>query len=169
MGRPLLALVLALGAALVGLRPAMASTSGSGQGQPSMTLVSQSPWVGPGQAMQLRLDISGAPLDALSLGITLYDHLTSRSAFAETTAGVPVGAVLASTELSPAALPGDGQRGVSITIPLSSGDAPASGTGPLVANLSCPLGSCGGVYPLRLQLFSGSGQQLSSLFTYLVY
>ncbi|HXW32723.1 MAG TPA: hypothetical protein VEJ21_06480 [Acidimicrobiales bacterium] len=174
MRRLLFALASALGAGLVGgalagTGPATASGGGSGHTQPTLTLLSQSPWVGPGQAMQLHLDIAGAPLGSLSLGVTLYDHLTSRSAFAETADGVPEGAILASTTVSPASLPSGGQGSVSLTIPVASGDAPSTGSGPLVADLDCPPGSCGGVYPLRLQLFSSSVDQLSSLFTYLVY
>jgi hypothetical protein len=58
---------------------------------------------------------------------------------------------------------------VDVTIPVSSGDAPASGSGPLIARLPCAANDCGGVYPLRVQLSSNTNGTRTQLFTYLVY
>lgn len=174
MGRPLLAVACALGAALGALGSALpvmpappAAAAGSGRGQPTMSLQSQTPWVGPGQDMVLHLAMRGAPLSSLSLTLTLYGHLTSRSAFAETAGGTPVGRVLSSASVPADSLPADSQ-GVTVSVPVSSGDAPAGPGGPFTAELECAPGACGGVYPLRLQL-SSNGTTVQSLFTYLVY
>jgi hypothetical protein len=184
MGRPVFALALAaVGATLVLWAPTAAwgtpgsspppdparlAAGGSSHGRPTLTLLSQSPWVGPGQPMQLRLDVGGAPASS-SLTFTLFGHLTSRSAFAETAGGTAVGEVLATATVPVSSLSADPQGGVDVTVPVQSGDAPATGTGPFTADLYCTAGSCGGVYPLRIQLSSAGGGSPSSLITYLVY
>lgn len=168
MRRPLFALAFALGAALASLAPGLARATPT-PAAVSMTLLSQTPWVGPGQSMQLRLDLSGAPLSALSLTLTLYEHLTSRSAFDETAGGTPVGYALATATVGAASLPANAQGGVDVTVAQSSGDAAASGTGQLNADLDCSPGNCGGVYPLVLQLSAAGGGPGATLTTYLVY
>jgi len=171
MGRPPFALAWVLGAVLVASTPAWAApgtgtggpgvgpalSASSGHGGPVVTVLSQTPWVGPGQAMQLRLAFGRTDVSTLSLTLTLYQHLTSRSAFAETTAGTAVGNVLSSATVEVGSLPADPQGGVDVTVPVDSGDAPAAGSGPLTARLACAANSCGGVYPLRLQLSSSAG------------
>lgn len=165
MRRLLPALGIVLGAAL-----AAAATPVAALASPAdLTLLSQTPWVGPGQTMQLRLGLSGAPLSSLQLSVSVYQHLTTRSAFAETASGTPVGAVLASTTVGADSLPVDPQGGFDLTIAVSSGDAPAAGTGTLNVDLDCSPGSCGGVYPVRLQLGPDNGPAASGVFTYLVY
>ena len=171
MGRPTRALAFALVAVLAALGP-LATRSAAAPGSqraPTLTLVSQTPWVGPGQPMVMHVQVRGAPVSSLELTITLFDHLTSRSAFAETAAGIAVGRVLGSATVGVSSLPADAQGALSVTVPVGSGDAPATGVGPLQANLDCPPGNCGGVYPLRLQLSSGIGPATTSLITYLVY
>lgn len=178
MGRPVFALALAaagatlLAGAPAGARgvspPAHLAAGGSSSGGPALTLLSQSPWVGPGQSMQLRLGLGGAPASAASITFTLFSHLTSRSAFAETAGGTAVGNSLGSSTVQASTLAPDPQGGVDVTVPVESGDAAAAGTGAFTANLDCAAGSCGGVYPLRVQL-SVAGGTRTSLITYLVY
>lgn len=139
------------------------TTTGSG-----LVLLSQTPWVAPGQPMQLHLSLGSQSRNDVTLGITLYQRLTSRSAFAETVSGTSVGVPLASTQVPAASLPSDPQGGVDVTVPIASGDAPAAGSGQLAADLHCAAGACGGVYPLRLQLLSSTGGR-SQLITYVVY
>jgi len=189
MGRPAFALALAaagatlLAAAPTGAwgasRPSASSKSpvaptdlaagGSTSGAPALTLLSQSPWVGPGQSMQLRLGLGGAPATSMSISFTLFSHLTSRSAFAETAGGTAVGTTLGSSTVQASTLTPDPQGGVDVTVPVKSGDAPAAGTGAFTADLDCAAGSCGGVYPLRVQLSAPGGGVRTSLMTYLVY
>lgn len=103
-----------------------------------------------------------------TLGVTLYQHLTSRSAFAETVAGTAVGAAISSGQVSLSTLPADSQGGVDLVLPVSSGDAASTATGPVGLDLRCAPGACGGVYPLRLQVSSTGGTR-AQLFTYLVF
>jgi hypothetical protein len=179
MGRPASALasavatgllcgVLALGPAGPAHGAPGASSAAAGRNAPALELLSQTPWVGPGQPMTLRLGLGNGPRAPLTVGLTLFQHLTTRSAFAETENGTEVGQVLWSTSVGGAALPSDPQGGVDLVLPVSSGDAPAP-AGPLTANLGCSLGNCGGVYPLRVELSSTSGSSRSVLTTYLVY
>lgn len=161
------------GAAL-GSPPAPATQPGAapdtaGAHGPAFSLLSQTPWVGPGQTMQIRLEFSGAPMSSLELTVSVYDHLTTRSAFAETAGGTPVGAQLASTTVNAAGLAPDPQGGSDVTIAVSSGDASAAGNGTLDVDLDCAPGDCGGVYPVRLQLSSSGGATGPAMFTYLVY
>lgn len=149
-----------------------ASSAGSGHSGTipggGLVLLSQTPWVASGQPMQLHLSLGSQSHAGATLGITLYQRLTSRSAFAETVSGTSVGVPLASTQVPAGSLPSDPQGGVDVTVPIASGDAPAAGTGQLDADLHCASGACGGVYPLRLQLASSSGGR-SQLITYVVY
>ncbi|HLX88297.1 MAG TPA: hypothetical protein VKR22_07580 [Acidimicrobiales bacterium] len=159
--------------------PAAAATA---TGPPTLRLVSQAPWVGPGQTMPLRLDLGTQSRAGLTLTVTLYQPLTSRSAFAETVNGTPVGAALASTAMAAGTLPADPQGGVDVTVAVQSGDTQSGGAtapgeatttvggpGQLTADLHCAANSCGGVYPIRLQLSSSAGGPRAQLFTYLVY
>lgn len=181
MGRPRAALATALGAALgaclVPGTPATAATAASSGSGPSLTLVSQTPWVGPGQAMQLHLGLGRADLSGLTLGVTVFQHLTNRSAFAETVAGNAVGGILVSETIGADTLPTDPQGGADLTLAVESGDTGATvsgsgaggGAGQVTVNLRCAANSCGGVYPVRLQLSSAGGGPRTQLFTYLVY
>lgn len=149
--------------------PVLAAGGGSTRGGPALTLLSQSPLVGPGQSMQLHLGLGGATAASMSLTFTLFQHLTSRSAFAETAGGTAVGNVLGTSTVDASTFPADPQGGVDVTVPVKSGDAPAAGTGAFTADLDCAAGSCGGVYPLRVQLAATGGGPRTSFITYLVY
>ena len=182
MGRLLRALLSALAAALALASPAWGASGGpsgpggsaaeAGHGGPQLTLLSQTPWVQPGQAMQLRIGVGGAAPASLTLGVTLYACLSSRSAFALTVNGSPASPALSSATIPVATLPSDPQGGVSLTIPVATGASPAPGSGPFIANLSrrdaCASGPAG-VYPVRLQLSQDGVTGRAQLFTYLVF
>ncbi|MDE3085615.1 MAG: hypothetical protein KGJ77_02520 [Acidobacteriota bacterium] len=179
MGRPasafapaaaagLVCAVLALGPARPVQAAAGAASASTGRNAPTLELLSQTPWVGPGQPMTLHLGVGSAPRASLTVGLTLFQHLTTRSGFADTENGTEVGQVQWSTSVGVAALPADPQGGVDVVMPVSSGDAPAP-PGPLTANLGCSLGNCGGVYPLRVDLASAGGASRAVFTTYLVY
>ncbi|HVA04321.1 MAG TPA: DUF6049 family protein [Acidimicrobiales bacterium] len=163
-------LALALGWLPLGAPPAAAAPAT--RHVDHLTLVKQSPWVGPkvpnqDLTMSLRIQ-SSAPRDALKLSFTVYHPLSTRSAFDETLSGKGLGSVIA---LSPGlALSGfstDVQGVTDVTIPVD-GDTTPTGTGNWTADLGCQSGSCANVYPIKVTLSdsSGSGAQLVS---YLVY
>jgi hypothetical protein len=139
----------------------------------AITLLGQSPFVGPGQAFSLRLAIGASVPGTATLSVTVYQHLTSRSALVETIGGTVVGApVSSSSALALSALPADPQGGVDLTIPVAAGGtAPAAVAGaPFTADLHCATGECGGVYPVRLLLSAaGSSTGRPQLLTNLVY
>ena len=137
----------------------------------ALTVLEQSPFVGPGQAFTIRLAVgSGVPAGA-SLGVTVYQHLTSRSAFVQTLSGTVSGSALSSSPAMPlASLPADPAGGVDLTVPVRAGSTPpAAGGGGFTADLHCVTGGCGGVYPLRLQLDTTVGGTRPQVLTNLVY
>jgi hypothetical protein len=142
-----------------------------------LTLVRQSPWVGPDApdqdlTMGLRIG-SSAPRAALSLSFTVYKALSTRSAFDETLDGRGLGNVDAQSPSIPlSAFTTDAQGVTHVTIPVD-GDTTPTGTGNWTADLGCPMGSCADVYPVKVTLTdsapSGSGGGGAQLVTYLVY
>jgi hypothetical protein len=200
-----LATGLCVGAVLVATLP---GPSASASGEPTvraagsathvgdnLTLVRQSPWVGPrppNQDLTLGLRItSRAPRSALSLTVSVYHHLTTRSAFTETLGGKGLGAVLARSPSIPvSSLPTDGQGVTTLTIPVEGDTTPAASTtkGSWLAQLGCAPGSCADVYPVKINLADaalagasgtqpgtsasgapGSAPSEAQLVTYLVY
>ena len=159
--------------------------TGAGAATPSnrradhITLVRQSPWVGPKApdmdlTMELRIQ-SSAPRADLALTFTVYDPLRTRSAFDETLSGRGLGATTAqSPAIALSAFTTDAQGVTHVTIPVD-GDTAATGPGNWTANLGCPPGSCADVYPVKVSLTdtsssgSGSGTSGAQLITYLVY
>ncbi len=141
-----------------------------------LTLVRQSPWVGPDAlnqdlTMGLRIQ-SSSPSSALKLSFTVYNPLSSRSAFDETLSGHGLGTIDAqsppialSTFTTNAGL-------TQVTIPVD-GDTTPTGTGNWTADLGCQPGSCANVYPVKVALTdsagSGPGSDGAQLITYLVY
>jgi len=140
-----------------------------------LTLVRQSPWVGPSapnQDLTMALSIrSSSPDSDLTLTFTVFKALSTRSAFDETLGGRDLGSVLAQ---SPAiALSGfetDAQGVTHVTIPVD-GDTTPTGTGNWTADLGCQPGSCANVYPVKVTLGDSapSGSAGAQLVTYLVY
>ncbi|MHB8681761.1 MAG: hypothetical protein ACYDA2_06675 [Acidimicrobiales bacterium] len=145
-----------------------ASGPGSGHSGPTLLLLSQTPWVGPGQPMALRLGLGRGSRTGLQLTVTLYGCLSSRSAFAETVNGATPGPAVSSTTVPADSLPADPAGGVDLTIPVDDGSTPVAATGPFTALLRCANGPPG-VYPMRLKLASTSGGSTTQFFTYLVY
>jgi hypothetical protein len=167
----LIAIVVTTAALLAGVgagRPP-ASASGTGVRPSRLTLVSQTPIVEPGQtsfALALRLGSGGAaPATDLTVAVTVYSALSSRSAFDETLGGRGLSDPLAS--LAPAnldQLPRDQTGDLELTVPVDTSGA-ASASSPAVDLPS----SQGGVYPVVVTLGTTTGTVLQRLVTYLVY
>jgi hypothetical protein len=141
-----------------------------------LTLVSQSAWVEPTAAsaqMSLALRItSRMPRTDLSLSLTVYRRLTTRSGFDETLSGHSLGSVLTrSPALAVSALTTDAGGVTRLSVPVQGAGAPSQG-GVWTADLGCAPDSCAGVYPVKVAL-SDSASDTSSpaaqLITYLVY
>ncbi|HVC72053.1 MAG TPA: hypothetical protein VNC61_17505 [Acidimicrobiales bacterium] len=158
--------------------PTGTATSSTGSSSPTagLTLLAPPTIAGPGRPFSLRLGVpGGVGRTNLSLGISVYRHIVDPSEFDETLGGTPVGSIIARSDapiplssLSPDAA--DPQKGVDLSVPVAAGGVSATGTGPFTADLNCSLGSCGGVYPVRLVLTDGAdGAVVSRLLTYLVY
>jgi hypothetical protein len=138
----------------------------------ALAVLEQSGFVGPGQAFTVRLALGPGVPKGSSLGITVYSHLTSRSAFVQALNGTVPGAPLSSSSPIPlSTLPSDPAGGVDVTVPVKAGDTPpaAAGAGGFTADLHCVTGGCGGVYPLRLQLDDPVGGTRPQVLTNLVY
>ncbi len=134
----------------------------------------------PGQpfALVLRLGPALPPASQLGLTVTVYDCLSSISAFDQSLSTTPDGARVSTTA---APIPLD-QLGVAkgtavLSMPVEpdngSVTAPQPGA-PFTIDLASSAGQCGGypsgVYPVRVQLVdTGSGQMLGALTTDLVY
>lgn len=176
-------LALVLGSTLVGGTAARATSpatqaAGAARLSDSMTLVSQSPWVGPSasnQDLRLRLRITSAsPRSGLGLTVTVYHYVEFRSTFIETLAGKDLGTVIArSPTLALSSLPADASGTVDLTVPVDGDTTPAT-AGAWTADLGCVSGSCAGVYPVKVALVdtgpSGSPPTgAAPLVTYLVY
>lgn len=151
--------------------PAVASaSSGDALG---LTLVRQSPWVGPDpghQDLALGLRVTGtAPRAGLHLTVTVYDALTTRSGFTETLSGHGLGGVLAqSPALALGTLATDAQGVTALTIPVA-GDSAPPGPGDWTAHLGCRTGGCAGVYPVAVTVAGAGAGSSAQLVTYLVY
>ncbi|HTZ09103.1 MAG TPA: hypothetical protein VMB72_08525, partial [Acidimicrobiales bacterium] len=141
-----------------------------------LSLVRQTPWVGPGpghQELSLGLRVTGtAPRAPLAVTLTVYDALSTRSGFAETLGGRDLGGVLTRSPALPlSSLATDAQGVTTLTVPVV-GDAAPPGAGTWTADLRCPAGGCAGVYPVEVAVGGatpGSGAPSAQLVTYLVY
>jgi hypothetical protein len=160
-----------------GATNATAGATATPHGGDSLTLVRQTPWVGPNPAddtlaLYLRVTSSAPPQD-LKLTITIYKPLIGRSTFDETMAGRALGAVVARSPALPVtALATDPQGVTHITIPVA-GDTSPTTTGDWSADLGCTPGSCADVYPLKVVLTdtrAGTATATGAQFiTYLIY
>ena len=141
-----------------------------------LELVSQSPWVeptAPSQQMSLALRItSRMPRTDLSLSLTVYHRLTTRSGFDETLSGRSLGGALTrSPALAVSALTTDAGGVTRLAVPVEGTGAPSPG-GVWTADLGCSPDSCAGVYPVKVALSdsaSGGSGPVAQLVTYLVY
>jgi len=152
-------------------RGGSAVTAETARSDAALTLLAQSSYVGPGQAFTARLAIGSSVPAGASVDITVYERLTSRSAFVQTLGGTVSGSTIAASQpIALSSLPSDPAGGVDLTVPVlaGSGVSPPS-TGAFTADLHCAVGECGGVYPLRLQLDTSVGGTRPQLLTDLVY
>ena len=147
----------------------------AGPSQPTLTLLAPPTIAGPAAPFTVRLAVSGAvPLSELALDVTVYRPLGNITSFDETLGGSPVGSVEAASgsPITLSSLPPDPghDNGVDLSLPVTAGDVVGTGTGPFTVDLQCALGSCGGVYPVRLALTdTATGTVTSRLLTYLAY
>lgn len=168
-------LVLLVGGAAAGASHSRSSAGGGGASP--LALLSQSPWVTPGQAFDVHLHVgSGAGnASALAVSVAVYPCLTSVSAFDQSldSAG-PTGTPLSETA-SP--LPLTSLRallggGFDLSMPVAVGAAAPVAAAPFTITLAATDGQCqsypSGVYPVRIQLLSGANQ-IGALTTHLVY
>ena len=143
----------------VGVSPAGAQQSGS-----VLRLASQTPWVGPGEELQLRLGVttSEAATD-VELAVAVYPRVTSRSKFIQTLRASPRGNPLTSVPpTTMAELATDAAGAVLVRLPTQDPDQPPD---PNRVRLGAE-----GVYPVRVELReTGGGKTLASLVTHLVY
>jgi hypothetical protein len=178
----MLFVLLVVGLAVVGGGPVpgaegAAPPNGSGPAGspgPVLTLLAPPTIAGPTSPFTVRLGIAGTvPQADLGLDVTVYSALGNPSEFNETLSGSPVGSVVADSDgpipLSSLALDPH-PHGVDLSVPVTAGGVVGSGSGPFTADIDCPLGSCGGVYPVRLELTDTATHTVTArLLTYLVY
>ncbi|MDP9388398.1 MAG: hypothetical protein M3Q48_10955, partial [Actinomycetota bacterium] len=127
-------------------------------------LASQTPWVGPGEELVLRLNVATAeaPQD-VELAVAVYRRVTKRSEFTQTLVAGPRGDPLTVTPASSLAELGtDAAGAVVVRLPLQHPDQPLDRTR---LRLGAP-----GVYPVRVELRkAGGGDTLSTLLTHMVH
>ena len=157
----------AAGVARTALLPRLSAAAGD-----TLSLLAPPTIAGPTSPFKVRLGISGhGRPTGLTVDVTVYAHLVNPTEFDETLGGSPVGAVMASSDAIPvSSLPSDPQGGVDLSVPVTAGGVTGAASGPFTADLNCPLGSCGGVYPVQLKLTDTATRTVTSrLLTYLVY
>lgn len=156
-------------------RPAAGpAASGNGRGA-SLVLEAQSPWVLASQprfALQLRITGPTPAADRLSLGISLYPRLLTRSAFEQTLSSAPTGSPL--SRIAPVTVSDPGEPltiGMTVTTGAAAQAATQAEPASAVLDLRCAgSDTCAGVYPLTVSLQDDtSGQVLDRLTTYLTY
>jgi len=161
----------AAGAATPGTTGPDATLSATASDAP-LTLRGQSAFVGPGGALSLHLAVDRGVSPDATVTVTVFPHLTSRSALVAaiggTLAGTPLGT---SPPFALSSLPPDPGGGVDITVPVAAGGpAPTVPGSQFTADLHCSVGACGGVYPVRIALSApGVGPGKAQLVTNLVY
>ncbi len=148
---------------------------------PALVLLSQTPWVAPGQNFDLHLRAapSAGPVADLGITVSVYSCLSSLSGFEESVGSGPPGtpesstaSALAVSGLAP--LPGGG---FDLSMPVTvdgSGSGGSTPAGSFTINLLPESEQCqsfpSGVFPVRIQLVDLSTTTVvSSLVTHLVY
>jgi hypothetical protein len=138
----------------------------------SLSLVAPPSVATPTSPFEARLLLpSGSNRPSLSLDLSLYGCLGSRSAFDQTLGATPSGQRTQSQSIPVSSLPADKQNpaAVDLTVAVSAGGAAPVGNGALTADLRCSP-SYYGVYPLRIQLVeNASSTPIGQLTTYLVF
>lgn len=153
-----------VGALLLAVTLAPGAGGAPAGGRRGLTLVSQSPWVTPGNAFSVSVAVGTAlpPTGGVEVKLTLYDHFTARSTFESTLSGTPAGGELdVAGPTAPTAVSG---HTVTLSLPVLAETATAPGPS---LDLHCPTGSCSGVYPLTVSVTAAGGRALGRLLTYL--
>ncbi len=158
---------------------------------PLLKLTQQTSWVSPGQPFDLAIAIAPSAAQratALTLQVTVFARLRTRSAFDQTLSGTVHGTAIARTAALPVAqLPQASSGGVALHLAIvtTGGTAPPSPStpsspGPSVpapspaatVDLHCSAGSCHGVYPVVVTLLGnvdGAQREVAGLTTHLIY
>ncbi len=155
------------------------STAARNGDDPALDLLSQTPWVMPGQSFDLHLHVATGGRSAAQLGFTVdvYPCLSSVSSFDQSvSASGPAGSPLTSTTqpVPLGSLPSLGAGGFNLSMPVVVDGSPVPGA-PFTIDLVQTAGQCqafpvGGVFPVRVQLVNvGDGAVIGSLTTHLVY
>jgi hypothetical protein len=129
----------------------------------TISLVSQSPWVQPGQGFRVSLHVDGVKdPSAVELVLNTYARLTSRSAFTQTLQDKPVGALLDVTSTPLSDLDVDSAGNFNATLQFQDPALPRE-PGRLLLTQD-------GVYPLRVELREkGGGAVLDRFTTHIPY
>ncbi len=149
--------------------------------QPALRLVHQVWTVGPSQAFTATVAMSGGRADQLTMTVSVFSRLHTRTALSQTLSGTVRGAVRFRSDPVPlASLPtaktGQYQVDLALQTPdgttssATSGDTAPAAFGP--ATLHCTLdqpGTCGGVYPVEIQVGPAGEAASATLVTELVY
>lgn len=151
-------------AATLPLVPGVTAPAGAQQSGSVLRLASQTPWVGPGEELVLRVVVttSEAPED-VELAVAVYRKVASRSEFTRTIDDGPRSNPITVVPPTPlAGLATDPGGAVVVRLPTQD---PAQPTDPARLRLSAD-----GVYPVRVELReAGGGTSLAGLVTHLVY
>jgi len=144
-------------------KPADNAGNGGDEARDRIRLASQTPWVGPGQELALRVmvDTKHPPAD-VEVAVAVYRRVTSRSEFNRTLEARPRSAPLSVTSTPLSELATDVGGAVLIRLPVQD---PAKTPEWPRLRLSEE-----GVYPVRVELREvGGGASLADLVTHLVY
>jgi len=159
------ALPLALGAFVAPGATSAAQEDDGPASQARMQLASQTPWVQPDGEFSMRLVLDDALLrSGRELAVSVYQRLTSRSAFALTLEDVFVGSPLRVAAAPVTELSRDAGAAVRVSVPVRSEAVAVDPDGPDRLLLRRE-----GVYPVRVEVrIEGGGRVLSRLTTHLV-
>lgn len=166
--------------------PASAGTSTSASANvlaasaPSLVLLSQTPWVTPGQAFDLHLKAtSTVSASTLGVSVSVYSCLSSLSGFDQSLRSVLNGAPVSSTTspLPVSGLPPLAGGGFDLSMPVVIGGSATSAplpSAPFTIHLLPAGGQCqsfpAGVFPVRIQLIDTSTSSVVGAFiTHLVF
>jgi hypothetical protein len=143
-----------LGAAVVVPPTAGAAPAQPDDQSPRLELLSQMPWVRPGEALQLSIRAEDAPSDAV-VSLLVHEQVDSRGQLADTFGEEPElgDEIAAPTAQLLAALPPAADGGVELSLPIGEGGVALEDEG---------------VYPVTVILSDSTGTVLARLVTYLL-
>jgi hypothetical protein len=129
----------------------------------TLKLASQTPWVGPGQELSMRVEAtSAAPAASLELAVSVFRQVTSRSEFLLTLQDRIRGSALSTTAVPLNELAADPAGALTIRLPIQDPALPPDRARIRLRDE--------GVYPVRVELReAGGGRALDRLTTHLVY